>query len=156
MRDSQAMRSSYVLAVVAALMACAPAPKPPEVAKPDPTTEAWYPQTVADLVAINHEAEGLFQHGKFDAASELVSKGQPLEEKLLSVPKPTLAAMEAASDLDDLYGRMLQRNRHYSWARSFFQKNAVRWKAWKPQTPDTERRRQAALAAVAECDRHPE
>jgi hypothetical protein len=62
--------------------------------------------------------------------------------------------MEAASDLDDLYGRMLLRNRHYGWARSFFQKNAVRWKAWKPQTAETERRRQVAISAVAECDRH--
>ena len=40
---------------------------------------------------------------------------------------------------------MLLRNRQYGWARGFFQKNVIRWKSWKPQTPDTERRwRQAA------------
>ena len=66
---------------------------------------------------------------------------------------PTLPAIEAASDLDDLYGRMLLRNRQYGWARDFFQKNVIRWKTWKPQTPDTERRWKQAAAAVAECDR---
>jgi hypothetical protein len=35
-----------------------------------------------------------------------------------------------------------------------FQKNAVRWKVWKPQTPETARRWKAAVDAVAECDRH--
>jgi hypothetical protein len=61
--------------------------------------------------------------------------------------------MEAASDLDDLYGRMLLSNRHYEWAQFQFQKNLARWKYWKPQTPDTARRMEAAETAIAECDR---
>jgi hypothetical protein len=61
--------------------------------------------------------------------------------------------MEAASDLDDLYGRMLLANRHYGWARMFFQKNAARWRTWTPATEDTERRRKVAEARIAECDR---
>ena len=143
-----------VFAIV--LTACAPAPKPVEQPKPDPTAEAWYAQATAELAALNRDAEARFRRGQFDTAAAMVTQGQPIEARLLSAPRPTLAAMEAASDLDDLYGRLLMRNHHYSWARSFFQKNSVRWKAWKPQTAETERRRQAAIAAVAECDRHPE
>ena len=83
----------------------------------------------------------------------IVTNAQPVENRLLSVPRPTLAAMQASSDLDDVYGRMLLRNRQYGWARDFFQKNVIRWKTWKPRTADTERRWKQAVAAVAECDR---
>jgi hypothetical protein len=48
---------------------------------------------------------------------------------------------------------MLLRNGHTGWARSTFQKNVIRWKTWKPQTPETDRRRKAAEEAVAECDK---
>ena len=34
-----------------------------------------------------------------------------------------------------------------------FQKNLVRWKYWKPQTPDTAGRLKQAQDAIAECDR---
>jgi hypothetical protein len=125
-----------------------------EQPKPDLTTEDWYRQTVEQLAAMNREAEGLVSRGKFDSAAEIVTKGQPLEDRLLAVPRPTLGAMEAASDLDDLYGRMLLRNQHYGWARSMFQKNAVRWRVWKPQSPETAQRLQVAVKAIAECDRH--
>jgi hypothetical protein len=148
------VRPILTIVALTALTACAPAPKPTEQPKPDPTTEDWYRQTAGQLAALAREAEVLFQQGKFDPAAEVISKGQPLESRLLAVPRPTLDAMEAASDLDDLYGRMLVRNRHYGWARDMFQKNAVRWKVWKPQTPETARRWKAAVAAVAECDRH--
>ena len=142
-----------LLVLVLSLAACAPPSRPVEQAKPEPTAEAWYPETIQKLAALNRDAETLFQSGKFDAASATVTKAQPLENRLLSVPRPTLPAMEAASDLDDLYGRMLLRNRQYGWARDFFQKNVIRWKTWKPQTADTERRWKQATAAVAECDR---
>jgi hypothetical protein len=62
--------------------------------------------------------------------------------------------MEEASDLDDLYGRMLLANRHYGGARLLFQKNLARWKHWQPQTPETARRLKQAESAIAECDRH--
>ena len=74
--------------------------------------------------------------------------------RLLSVPRPTLEATEAASDLDDLYGRMLLANRHYGWARLQFQKNLARWRHWQPETSETVRRLEKAKAAIAECDRH--
>ena len=61
--------------------------------------------------------------------------------------------MEAAADLDDVYGRMLLRNGNTGWARSTFQKNVVRWKTWKPQTPETSAAWKAAVEAVAECDK---
>ena len=48
---------------------------------------------------------------------------------------------------------MLFSNKRYGWARLQFQKNVVRWKYWKPQTPETERRLQAAQAQIADCDR---
>lgn len=103
---------------------------------------------------MNRDAESLLQHGRFDQAAAIVTKEQPLQNRLLAVPRPTLAAMEAASDLDSLYGRMLLRNRHYGWARSVFQKNVVRWKNWKPETPETVHRLKIAVAAIAECDRN--
>ena len=55
-----------------------------------------------------------------------IGKAQPIPARVLAVPCPPLAGMEAAADLDDLYGRMLPRDRHSGWARLFFQKNASR------------------------------
>src|ERR1035441_1397285 len=75
---------------------------------------------------------------------DLNTQGQPLSLRLLAAPRPTLAAMEAASDLDHLYAAMLLANKNYGWARLAFQKNVSRWKYWRPQTPDTARRLKAA------------
>ena len=102
---------------------------------------------------MNREADKDFRGGKPDDAAALIERGVPLASELLGVTHPTLAAMEAASDLDDLYGRMLFSNRHYAWAQFEYQKNVARWKNWKPQTPDTEYRLKVAETAVAECDR---
>jgi hypothetical protein len=82
-----------------------------------------------------------------------MKKGESLSARLLAVPRPTLAATEAASDLDQLYGQMLLSNRKYGWARLQFQKNLARWKHWRPQTPETARRLRQAESAIAECDR---
>ena len=49
-------------------------------------------------------------------------------------PKPTFAAAEAASDLDQFYGQMLFSNRNYCWARLLSLSNVARWKCWAPQT----------------------
>ncbi len=136
---------------VVLLAGCASKPAP--VAQ-DPTTEAWYGETVAQLAAIARDASSAFENHKPDQAAALIEKGQPLMKKLLDVRQPTLGAAEAASDLDDLYGRMLLSNRHYEWAEFLFQKNRSRWKNWTPQTPETERRRKQAEAAIQECDRH--
>jgi hypothetical protein len=135
------------------LVGCAPVPAPVAQVKADATKDAWYAQTVAELSALHREAAILIQSGKADAGAELITKGQPLMTRLLSVERPTLAAMEAASDLDELYGRMLLANRHYGWARMLFQKNLARWRNWQPQTPETERRRKLAESGIAECDR---
>ena len=102
---------------------------------------------------MNAEAEALFRRGRQNESAALITQGQSLANRLLSAPRPTLAAMEAASDLDDLYGRMLLSNRNDGWARLQFQKNLVRWRAWKPQTEDTVRRRKQAESRIAECDR---
>ena len=106
------------------------------------------------VVALNREAESFFANGKQDEAADRIQKAQPLVSRLLAVQQPSLAAVEAASDLDDLYGRMLLSNRHYAWARLMFQKNLARWKNWTPQTPETARRLKQAESALAECDRH--
>jgi hypothetical protein len=145
---------SIVVSMAAALFlaACAtppPAPKP----KPEPTTQAWYGETIDQLAALNREAENFFRTGKLEQSAGKIANAQPLAGRLLSVPRPTLAAMEAASDFDDLYGRMLLANRHDGWARLQFQKNLIRWKNWKPATENTARRRKQAEAAIAECDR---
>lgn len=138
----------------AALLAgCSSAPKPAP-APIDPTTEAWYPKTAQDLAAKGREAEALFQKGEFEKAAAIVTEGQPLLNRLLSAPQPTLAALEAVSDMDDLYARMLLRNRHYGWARTLFQKNVYRWKNRKPETTNSVRRLLQARTGLAACDRH--
>jgi hypothetical protein len=137
---------------VAFLAGCAgPSVQPPA---PDATKTPEYDQTVQLLVSMNREAEADFEEGKKDAAAELIVKGESMVKRVLAVPQPTVAAAEAASDLDDLYGRMLLSNRHYGDARLLFQKNLSRWRHWQPQTPETARRFEQAAAAIAECDRH--
>lgn len=126
---------------------------PPPETPADPTADPSYRRNVEQLTALDHEAENFFKNGKPDDAAARIQTAEPLSSQVLGVPRPTLAAMEAASDLDDLYGRMLLSNRHYEWAQFQFQKNLARWKYWKPQTPDTARRMQEAEAAIAECDR---
>lgn len=103
---------------------------------------------------MGHQAEALLQNGKTDQAAAIISNGQPLLEHLLAAPRPTLAAMEAVSDFDQLYGRLLIGNGYVGSARLLFQKNVTRWKTWKPQTPETARRLQLARDSIAECDRH--
>jgi hypothetical protein len=102
---------------------------------------------------MTRDAAELFRKGKRDEASALIVKGQPLESQILGVPRPTLEAQVAASDLDMLYGRMLLSSRNYAWAQFLFQKDVARWKHWTPETEDTVRRLKLAEAAVAECDR---
>jgi len=145
---------SVCVAATLILSACAPAPPPVEHVQADPTREPGYAEATGRLTAMSLEAEGLLKSGKPDQAAALITAGQPLLNRLLSVPRPTLPAMEAVSDLDQLYGRMLLENRNYGWARLLFQKNLIRWKNWKPQTPETARRVKLAAAAIAECDRH--
>jgi hypothetical protein len=74
------------------------------------------------------------------------------QTRLLAAPQPALGAMEAVSDLDDLYARLLLSNHQGGWARMLFQKNLARWKNWKPQADDTMRRLRQAEAGIAECD----
>ncbi len=141
------------LLVAALLSACAAAPPPSTQAPKDETKEPWYAETVANLAAQNREAARLWKGGKADDAAALIQSGETLASRLLAVPRPTLAAMQDASDLDNLYGRMLFSNRNYGWARLFFQKNAARWKNWKPQSADTAARLKEAQTAIDECDR---
>jgi hypothetical protein len=136
------------------LVSCGPSRQPEaKPAPPDPTREAWYGETVQQLSKLNAEAEQLFRRGKQDEAAALIREAEPLSKRLLGVPRPTLEAVVAASDLDDLYGRMLLSNRHYGWARMQFQKNVARWKNWRPVSEESAKRLAAAEAAVAECDR---
>ena len=106
------------------------------------------------LNQLNRDANSAFDGGKPDQAAALITKAQPLVSRLLNVPHPSLAAAEGASDLDDLYGRMLLSNRHYAWAITLFEKNRARWKNWSPQTSETARRVKQAETEIAECDRH--
>ena len=143
-----------ILALALFLTACAPpAPPPVEKPKPDPVTEEWYGKSVKELAGMNLAAGKLYAAGKLDDAGSVVTKGQELEQRLLAVPRPTLEAMQAASDLDDLYARILMANHNVGWARLVYQKNIVRWTNWKPVTPDTERRAKQAKSGIAECDK---
>ncbi len=121
---------------------------------PNGVDDPAYRHAAEQLAALNREAETDFSNGKPDQAAALIEKGQPLEKQLLAVSHPSLAAVEALSDRDQLYGRMLLSNRHYGWARLMFQKNLARWKHWQPQTADTQRRFKEAQLAIDECDRH--
>jgi hypothetical protein len=143
-----------VIIVTALLLAaCTPAPPPVPATRPDPVTEAWYGETIHALIALNRDALRLFRNGKLDESAALITKGESLSNRLLGAPRPTLAAMEAASDLDELYGRMLIANHNVGWARLQFQKNLVRWRNWKPQSDNTARRLKQAQSAIRECDR---
>ena len=122
-------------------------------AKFDPTKEPRYAETVERLSAIVRDAEAAFKDGKADQAADLIQKGQTWTTELLSAAHPTLPAIKAVSDLDDLYARMLVSNRHYGAARMLYQKNLARWKAWPEQNDDTARLRKQAEAGIAECDR---
>lgn len=144
----------FCLPLFAVMMACGPSGSPVPQAKSDPTAEAWYGQTVRELAQMNHQADEFFRKGKQDDAAALIEKGEPMSLRLLSVSKPTLAATEAASDLDQLYGQMLFSNHHYGWARLLFQRNVARWKTWKPETTESARRLKLAQDAIADCDRH--
>jgi hypothetical protein len=131
---------------------CGSAPVPPP--DQDATLPSWYARTVDQLTELNRRAEHAFETGKSDDAAAIIKEAQSLAARVLSVRRPTLEGAEAAADLDDLYGRMLLANRHYADAQLFFQKNRSRWKNWRPQTSDTERRLKLAESAIQECEKH--
>jgi hypothetical protein len=135
------------------LAGCGAPPPRSEQAKIDPTKEAGYADAVEQLAAMCREAQGLVKGGRSQDAAAVITKGLPLQTRLLAAPQPTRGAMEAVSDLDDLYARMLLSNHQDTWARMLFQKNLARWKNWKPQADDTMRRLWQAEAGMAECDR---
>ena len=146
-----------LLAAAALLLAsCAPPPPPPkapEKAPPEPAAEEWYPQVTADLAALNRKAGAEYRAGRRKEAGRLVVEGQALAARLLAKPHATLAAMEAADDLDLLYARLLQDEHNLGWARLVLQKSVARWTNWRPVTPESEQRRKQALAGIAAIDR---
>src|SRR5215468_7726374 len=93
---------------------CAPPPAPQP--KADPTTEAWYAPAIDQLAANARDAQALLKRGHSDEAAKVITDAQPLLNRVISVPHPTLSAMQAASDLDDLYGHMLLANGNSGWA----------------------------------------
>ncbi|MDE3197200.1 MAG: hypothetical protein KGN84_12700 [Acidobacteriota bacterium] len=119
----------------------------------DPTAQPWYTDTLKDVNTLIGGVRQALHDNHPDAASALIQRGEPMAARLLAVPRPTLEATEAASDLDELYAQMLFSNSNYGWARLMFQKNLSRWKYWKPATPETERRLKRARDQIAECDR---
>jgi hypothetical protein len=147
-------RAHTVLLSAALLLAgCGPSTPTAEI-KVDPATEGWYGETTARLTKINHDAAFLIQNKRTDDAAALINAGVPMQARLLTAPRPTLEAMEAVADLDDLYGRMLVADGKWGSARMLFQKNVTRWKSWKQKTPETEERLKQANDAIAECDKH--
>lgn len=139
-----------LLAAVLLLAGCGSKPEP---ASPGAALPSWYAPALDQLTTLNRQAEDDFTRGRQDAAAAKIKQAQPIADRLLTVARPTLPAVEAASDVDDLYGRMLMANRNYGWAQMFFQKNRSRWKNWKPQTEESERRFKLAESEIAACDR---
>ena len=149
------MNRAFVMLGAAALLAgCGPSSPQAQAPKADPTTETWYAQSTERLANMDRTAEQLLKAGRSDEAAAIVSSGQSLQARLLAAPRPTLEAMEAIADLDRIYAKMLISNGYFGEARMLFQKNITRWKVWKPQTPETERRLKEANSDIAECDRH--
>jgi hypothetical protein len=149
------MNRAFLMPVAAALLAgCGPSSPHAQAPKVDPTTETWYAQSTERLANMDRTAEQLFKAGRADEAAAIVSNGQSLQARLLAAPRPTLEAMEAIADLDRIYAKMLISNGYFGEARMLFQKNITRWKVWKPQTPETERRLKEANSDISECDRH--
>jgi hypothetical protein len=152
-------RTHWIVACTAAaalLLLAGCAPPPPKASmqpKPDPAQEAGYRQAVEQLAALNRSGEESFQRRRFQQAASAIGEGLPLQARLLTAPRPPLAAMEAVSDLDDLYARMLLHDGREGWARMVYQKNVARWRSWKPQDAGTARRLKQAQAGIAECDR---
>jgi len=142
-----------LLVVCILLAGCASAP-PPLVKVADPTADPAYGRGVEELAKMYREASGLLESKKADEAGAILTKAQPMIEKVLSVPRPTRAALEVSSNLDQMYGQMLLSNHHYGWARMMFQKNLARWKNAVPQDEDTARRLKLAVDSIAECDRN--
>jgi hypothetical protein len=138
---------------LAAILITGCSDQPPAAPQRDSAGDSQYNQSVQQLAASTRAAETAFQQGKPDDAAALIEKAEPISSEVLAVPKPTLAAMEAASDLDDLYGRMLLSNKHYEWALFLFQKCSARWKYWQPQTEETARRLKLAESEIAVCQR---
>jgi crotonobetainyl-CoA:carnitine CoA-transferase CaiB-like acyl-CoA transferase len=121
--------------------------------KKDAAEESWYAPAAAELSALDRKAEAAFKAGNQDEAAALIAKGQPILGRLLSARRPTLEAMEAVSDLDQLYGEMLMTNHSCGWATQFYQKNVARWKRWTPETPEATIRLKQARSGIAECER---
>jgi Mg-chelatase subunit ChlI len=142
-----------VTIATAILAGCSTVPPPSKTPAVDATAEPWYGKAVEQLQAMNQKTRDLLAQRKADEAASVITSAEAWAGRVVSVPHPTLAAMEAASDLDELYGRMLLDNRNYGWARMMFQKNLARWRTWKPQTGETLQYLQAAKAEIAECDR---
>jgi hypothetical protein len=140
----------FLVAATLFLTACG---SPPPPSSRDTTLPSWYAPALNQLTALNRQADDLFQKRDQDQAAAKIKEAQSLSARLLAVPRPSLTAVEAASDLDDLYGRMLLANRNYGWAQMFFQKNRSRWKNWKPQTEEAQRRFKQAESEIAECEK---
>lgn len=154
MRMAVYNRAGWAIAAYLCVLAgCGTAPVAKKADVPDPTREAWYGNAVKELAAVSRDATQAYAQGKPDRASTLIEQGEGIARRLLAVPRPTIAAAEAASDLDDLYARMLFGNRHYGWARLQFQKNLARWKHWVPKTDEVDARLKIAEKGIADCDR---
>ena len=120
----------------------------------DPTTSPKYRADETRLSEMAKEAAALLKAGKRDPAADVIVKGEELAARLLAVSKPTLAATQSASDLDQLYGDMLFSNKRYGWARIQYQKNLARWRFWQPQDDETARRIAETRKRIADCDKH--
>ncbi len=142
-----------ILGAAIMLCGCGSEPKAAPVVAIDETKSAGYQKAVAQLAAMNRAAEAAYRNGKADEAAKIMDQEKPLVSRVLSPPRPTVEAMEAASDLDQLYGTMLLKNRHYGWARVMFQGNLARWKHWRPVTAESARRLKEAEEGIAACDK---
>lgn len=141
-------------ALLALLLVGCSQPAPRSQPQANGAKPSGYDDAVARLASMNKDANALNDQDRQDAAAKVIADAELIANQIQSVPEPDLPALEALTDLDDLYGRMLLKNRHYGEARLLFQKNLARWKFSKVSPEESARRLKQANDEIAECDKH--
>jgi hypothetical protein len=115
--------------------------------------EAKSAESTADLRVWNALGRLHFGWGDKTEAARCVEAGRAQAAALIGRPRLTLMQLHDVADHDDLYGDLLQANRHLGHARGFFAKNRTRFRDWPWQSAYTVKRRQEAERKLGAIDR---
>jgi hypothetical protein len=128
-----------------------------KMAPPRAVTEAeagdTYRKALSDLQRLNAEAAEFRKAKNLNAASDRITEGIVPAKILLAVREPSLAALEAVSDHDQMWAEMLMENRHFGHARQMWATEVARWKNYPNPAPSIQARLARAQKGIADCDR---